>query len=62
MEELDPGGGWLAGGAPFIKTKKDIDFSLTKLNVLFESLESEGRNSEDFRSFRKKRDRHLGGR
>jgi hypothetical protein len=57
MEELDPGGGWLERGAPFIKTQKGRDFSITKLNQVFESLESEGHNSPHFRSFVEKRDR-----
>ena len=56
MNELDPGGGWIANGAQFIKTKKGGDFSLKSLNAIFESLESEGRNGEYWHSFLSKRD------
>lgn len=55
MQELDPNGGWLAGGAQFIKTKKGLDFSLKSLNEIFESLQSEGHNSPFCHSFVEKR-------
>jgi len=51
MEDLDPGGGWLSGGARFLKTRKGAEFSLKTLHSVFDCLESQGADSPHYRAF-----------
>ena len=57
MEALDPGGGWLSGGAKFIKNRRGHELTLDALAGVLRSLQSHGAESPYFRSFLSKRDR-----
>lgn len=66
MEDLDPGRGWLSGGAKFLRTRQETEFSPGKLQKILSSLESQGNDSPYFHSFlqnkNKEREGFWGGR
>lgn len=52
MEDLDGGGGWLSGGAKFLKTHLDTEFHPRKLFEILSSLERDRESSHHFLSLK----------
>lgn len=58
MDELDPGGGWLENGAPFLRNQKSGgEQSLHRLNPILTNLERQGLTSFDYQALVKRKHR-----